>query len=134
MQNGCELQEAPVATDVQNTSTTSNPARRGGRASKTIGALVAAGALVAGGVALPAPPASAVTVCRYSQFLNISTGGCDGDMTPGYNRMVIKCRVVGSYFEYNRYSAWYHRYQSWATWLGCGDQGRVRSTWFEYKR
>jgi hypothetical protein len=98
------------------------------------GAVAFAGALTvaAGGMIAVAPAADAAPYCTNTQGFNVSTGGCDGDMQPGNVRMAIVCRVVGSYYEYNVYSAWFSRSTCWQTWLGCRDQGRVRVTWFQY--
>ena len=93
--------------------------------------LVGATALTA--VTVAAEPASAAIRCQTWKGFNTGSGGCDGDGTADM-RLVIRCRVVGSYFEYNRYSGWFSRYTSWWTWLGCGDQGRTRAVWVETRR
>ncbi|MFL6124810.1 hypothetical protein [Actinophytocola sp.] len=101
------------------------------RFKRTIGVLVTAGVVGAGGLVVTAQAAEAAPVCRVTQGFNVSTGGCDGDGSRGSDRLAIVCRVVGSYFEYNRYSNWHGRSECWQEWLGCGDQGRVRVTWIQ---
>jgi|GEM_PF-4461400 len=77
-------------------------------------------------------PASAAPRCVVQQGFNVSSGGCDND---GYwdTRLRITCRVVGSYYEYDRQTNWKSRYTSWQDWVGCGDQGRVRKTYIDLK-
>ncbi len=106
--------------------------RWGGHLGRKFGVVASALAISFGGLTVIAPAASAAPSCSASQGLNVSTGGCDGDMQPGNVRMAIVCRVVGSSFEYQRYTNWHSRYECWWEWVGCGDQGRVRVTWFEY--
>lgn len=80
-----------------------------------------------------AQPASAAIRCQTWKGFSTGSGGCDGDGTADM-RLAIRCRVVGSYYEYERRTNWYSRYTSWWGWLGCGDQGRTRSVWIETRR
>lgn len=91
--------------------------------------------ITAGGVLATATPAAAVTRC-YTPTIgwNAASGGCDNDGTMD-TRLVLRCRVIGSYFEYNVYSAWKSRYTSWYDTIFCyGGTGRARSTWYEGRR
>lgn len=88
---------------------------------------------IGAGLASVASPAQAQTRCYYSKGLTVATGGCDNDGTYD-TRMRIRCRVVGSYFEYDRYTVWHSRYTSWQGWVGCSDTARVRAVYFDMRR
>ncbi len=105
------------------------------RIAKALIALLATIGLAGAGVLVSASPAAAATRC-YTPVIgyNAASGGCDNDGTMD-TRLVLRCRVIGSYFEYNVYSQWKSRYTSWVDTIFCfGGTARARYAWYEGRR
>lgn len=105
------------------------------RARKALAAFLIVIGVASAGVLVSASPAAAATRC-YTPVIgwNAASGGCDNDGTMD-TRLVLRCRVIGSYFEYNVYSQWMSRYTSWWTTIYCyGGTARARYAWYEGRR
>lgn len=105
------------------------------RAKRVLAAILITLGITSAGLLVNASPAAAVTQC-VTPFIgwNSASGGCDNDGTMD-TRLVLRCRVIGSQFEYNVYSAWYSRYTSWQATIFCfGGTARALYAWYEGRR
>jgi hypothetical protein len=87
------------------------------------------------GVGLFLAPAAdaAVPNCRGTNYVFSYAGGCDGNLTSGQDRLVLRCRVKNSGYWVDWRGPWHSRYADWGENRACGGSMYVWQAWFEHR-
>lgn len=91
------------------------------------------GVTLGAGLFLAPAADAAVPHCRGTNYVFAYAGGCDGNLTGGQDRLVLRCRVKNSGYWVDWYGPWHNRYADWAENRACGGSMFVWQAWFEHR-